>query len=306
MDRIEEALLEEIAELHGIPEGAYNIRLNGQLESRASTANIDIVSKEDNPGIDIIIKPGTKNEKVHIPVMISQSGINDLVYNDFYIGEDSDVVIVAGCGIHNCGELESRHDGIHTFHVGKNARVRYIEKHYGEGDGTGENTMNPTTVVEMEEGSYMEMDTMQIKGIDNTVRDTKAVLKGAGAKLVVKDKVFTHDRQHADAIFNVKLNGENCTCDLTSRAIAKNTSTQTFTADIEGNAPCASHTECDAIIMDDAKISASPQIKANDLDAALIHEASIGRIAGEQLTKLMTLGLSQEEAEEQIIAGFLR
>jgi len=264
------------------------------------------VSKEDNPGIDIIIKPGTKNEKVHIPVMISQSGINDLVYNDFYIGEDSDVVIVAGCGIHNCGELESRHDGIHTFHVGKNARVRYIEKHYGEGDGTGENTMNPTTVVEMEEGSYMEMDTMQIKGIDNTVRDTKAVLKGAGAKLVVKDKVFTHDRQHADAVFSVKLNGENCTCDLTSRAIAKNTSTQTFTADIEGNAPCASHTECDAIIMDDAKISATPQIKANDLDAALIHEASIGRIAGEQLIKLMTLGLSQEEAEEQIIAGFLR
>ncbi|MBE6016934.1 MAG: SufD family Fe-S cluster assembly protein [Lachnospiraceae bacterium] len=306
MDRIEEALLEEIAQLHGIPEGAYNIRLNGQLESRSSTANIDIVSKEDNPGIDIIIKPGTKNEKVHIPVMISQSGINDLVYNDFYIGEDSDVVIVAGCGIHNCGELESRHDGIHTFHVGKNARVRYIEKHYGEGDGTGENTMNPTTVVEMEEGSYMEMDTMQIKGIDNTVRDTKAVLKGAGAKLVVKDKVFTHDRQHADAVFSVKLNGENCTCDLTSRAIAKNTSTQTFTADIEGNAPCASHTECDAIIMDDAKISATPQIKANDLDAALIHEASIGRIAGEQLIKLMTLGLSQEEAEEQIIAGFLR
>lgn len=306
MDRIEEALLEEIADLHGIPEGAYNIRINGQLDSRSTTANIDIVSKDDNPGIDIIIKPGTKNEKVHIPVLISQTGVNDLVYNDFYIGEDCDVVIVAGCGIHNCGELESRHDGIHTFHVGKNAKIRYIEKHYGDGDGTGENTMNPTTVVELDEGAVMEMDTMQIKGIDNTVRETSARINGVGAKLIVKDKVFTHDRQHADAIFNVELNGEGSTCDLTSRAIAKNTSTQTFTAHIAGNAPCASHTECDAIIMDDAKINASPQIEANDLDAALIHEASIGRIAGDQLTKLMTLGLSQEEAEEQIIAGFLR
>ena len=306
MDRIEEALLEQIAELHGIPEGAYNIRINGQLDSRATTANIDIISKTDNPGIDIIIKPGTKNEKVHIPVLISQTGVNDMVYNDFYVGEDSDVVIVAGCGIHNCGELESRHDGIHTFHVGKNAKVRYIEKHYGEGEGTGERVMNPTTVVELEDGAFMEMDTMQIKGIDNTVRDTWALLDGADSKLVVKDKVFTHGCQHADAIFKVELNGENCTCDLTSRAIAKDSSTQTFTANIAGNAPCASHTECDAIMMDDAKISASPQIEANDLDAALIHEASIGRIAGEQLVKLMTLGLSQEEAEEQIIAGFLR
>ena len=306
MDRIEEALLEQIAELHGVPEGAYNIRVNGQLDSRATTANIDIVSKTDNPGIDIIIKPGTRNEKVHIPVLVSNSGVQDLVYNDFYIGEDSDVIIVAGCGIHNCGELESRHDGIHSFHVGKNARVRYIEKHYGEGDGTGANVMNPTTIVELEEGAYMEMDTMQIKGIDNTVRDTSAVLKGAGSKLVVKDKVFTHGKQHADAVFKVDLNGEKCTCELTSRAIAKDDSTQTFTANISGNAPCASHTECDAIIMDNAKISASPQIVANDLDAALIHEATIGKIAGEQLIKLMTLGLTEEEAEEQIIAGFLR
>lgn len=306
MDRIEEALLEQIADLHGVPEGAYNIRINGKLDSRSTTANIDIISKEDNPGIDIIIKPGTKNEKVHIPVVVSETGINDVVYNDFYIGEDSDVIIVAGCGIHNCGELESRHDGIHSFHVGKNAKVRYIEKHYGDGDGTGERTMNPTTIVELEDSAYMEMDTMQIKGVDNTVRDTSAILKGAGSKLVVKDKVFTHDRQHADAIFNVDLNGENCTCDLTSRAIAKDSSTQTFTAHIAGNAPCASHTECDAIIMDDAKISASPQIEANDLDAALIHEATIGKIAGEQLIKLMTLGLTEEEAEEQIIAGFLR
>jgi len=306
MDAIERAMLSQIADLHGIPEGAYNIRINGQLDSRDTTANIDIVSKTDNPGIDIIIKPGTKNEKVHIPVVISQPGVNDLVYNDFYIGEDCDVVIVAGCGIHNCGELESRHDGIHSFHVGKNAKVRYIEKHYGDGDGTGGRIMNPTTIVEIEEGGYMEMETTQIKGIDSTVRDTKAVIAGEGAKLIVKDKVMTHGEQHADAIFNVELNGKGCTCELTSRAVAKDDSTQTFKACITGNAPCASHTECDAIIMDNAKISASPEIVANDLDAALIHEAAIGRIAGEQLIKLMTLGLTEAEAEEQIIAGFLK
>ena len=306
MDKIEEALLAQVADLHGIPEGAYNIRVNGQLGGRESTANIDIVTKEDKPGIDIIIKPGTVNEKVHIPVIVSESGVQDMVYNDFYIGEGSDVVIVAGCGIHNCGELESRHDGIHSFHVGKNAKVRYIEKHYGEGDGTGERIMNPTTIVEIEEGGYMEMETTQIKGIDSTIRDTKAVLKGEASKLVVKDKVMTHGSQKADAIFTVDLNGLNCSCDLTSRAVAKDDSYQTFKACITGNAPCASHTECDAIIMDNARISAAPEIAANDLDAALIHEAAIGKIAGEQLIKLMTLGLTEAEAEEQIIAGFLK
>ncbi len=308
MDKIQQDLLATVADIHGVPEGAYNIRSNGALGGRNTTANIDIVTKEDKPGIDIIIKPGTKNESVHIPVIISESGLKDMVYNDFFIGEDADVTIVAGCGIHNCGDQSSQHDGIHTFYVGKNARVKYIEKHYGENDpdAVGENIMNPTTVVEIEEGGYMEMETTQIKGIDNTVRDTKAILKGEGAKLVVRDKLMTHGKQHADAIFDVEMNGTDSTCDLISRAVAKDDSTQTFKANIIGNAKCASHTECDAIIMDNAKISASPDIVANDLDAALIHEAAIGRIAGEQLMKLMTLGLSEEEAEQQIIAGFLK
>ncbi len=294
MDKIQKDLLATVADIHEVPEGAYNIRSNGQLGGRATTANIDIVTKEDKPGIDIIIKPGTKNESVHIPVIISESGLKDMVYNDFFIGEDADVTIVAGCGIHNCGDQTSQHDGIHTFYVGKNARVKYIEKHYGENDpdAVGDNVMNPTTVVEIEEGGYMEMETTQIKGIDHTVRDTKAVLKGEGAKLVVRDKLMTHGKQHADAIFDVEMNGLDSTCDLISRAVAKDDSTQTFKANIIGNAKCASHTECDAIIMDNAKISASPEIVANDLDAALIHEAAIGRIAGEQLIKLMTLGLT--------------
>ena len=286
--------------------GALNIRKDSGCASRMTTENIDIRTKEDKPGIDIFIKPGTRNESVHIPVIISESGLNDLVYNDFYIGEDSDVVIVAGCGISNCGDQDSRHDGIHSFHVGKNARVKYIEKHYGEGDGNGGKIMNPTTIVEIDENGYMEMETTQIKGIDSTVRDTSVRLFGDGSKIMVQDKVMTHGSQHADAIFNVVLDGKGSSCELVSRAVARDRSTQTFKANTSGNAACASHTECDGIIMDEAKITAAPAIEANDIDAALIHEAAIGRIAGEQLVKLMTLGLSEKEAEEEIIAGFLR
>lgn len=306
MDKIQKDLLEAVAGIHEVPEGAYNIRANGALDSRRSTENIEIVTKTDKPGIDIMIKPGTKKESVHIPVIISESGLTDLVYNDFYIGEDADVTIVAGCGISNCGDQESRHDGIHTFYVGKNARIKYIEKHYGEGTGTGERVMNPTTVVHIEEGGYMEMETTQIKGIDDTIRDTQATLDGEGAKLVVRDKLMTAGKQKADAIFDIRINASDASCDLISRAVACGESYQTFKANIVGNAKCASHTECDAIIMDNAKISASPQIVANDLDASLIHEAAIGRIAGDQLIKLMTLGLTEEEAEAQIIAGFLK
>ena len=307
MDAIEKDLLLKIADLHGVPEGAYNIRDNGESAGRRSTANIEIVPKTDtNQGIDVIVKPGTKNESVHIPVIISKAGYQELVYNDFYIGEDADVVIVAGCGIHNCGgaEITSRHDGIHTFHVGKNAKIKYVERHYGEGDGNGENVMNPTTVVHLDEGASMEMESTQIKGIDSTNRVTKADLK-KDASFVVKEKIYTHGKQIADTLFVVDINGEGCKADIVSRSVAAGNSKQNFLSTMNGNAPCKGHSECDAIIVDEAVVTAAPTLTANHIDAELIHEAAIGKIAGEQLVKLMTLGLSEKEAEEQIIKGFL-
>ena len=305
MDIIEKNLLEQIADIHEVPEGAYNIRSNGKLEGRNTTANIDIVTKEDKPGIDIIIKPGTKNESVHIPVVLSESGLKDMVYNDFYIGEDADVTIVAGCGIHNCGVDTSEHDGIHTFYIKKGARVKYIEKHYGEGDGTGKRILNPTTVVNIDEGGYMEMDTVQIKGVDSTIRETKAVL-GDNASLVIHEKIMTHGTQTAETNFVVDMNGKGSSANVISRSVAKQNSKQVFNSKINGNNECTGHTECVAIIMDHASVSAIPQLTANDIDAALIHEAAIGKIAGEQLIKLMTLGLTEPEAEEQIVNGFLK
>ena len=305
MDAIQKSLLEQVAGLHEVPEGAYNIRANGQKAGRNSTANIDIVTKTDKDGIDIIIMPGTKNESVHIPVVLSMSGLKDMVYNDFFIGEDSDVTIVAGCGIHNCGEQTSEHSGIHTFHVGKNARVRYVEKHYAEGDGSGENIMNPTTVVELDEGGYMEMETTQIKGVDSTVRTTTARL-GPRSTLIIKEKVMTHGKQLAKSDFTVDLDGEGCHTNVISRSVARGQSRQVFLARINGNAACYGHSECDAIIMDEGVVSAIPEVTANCLDAQLVHEAAIGKIAGEQLIKLMTLGLTEKEAEEQIVNGFLK
>lgn len=305
MDQIQERLLAEVADLHGVPEGAYNIRANGKMAGRSTTANIDITTKTDKPGIDIKIKPGTKHESVHIPVVVSASGLKEMVYNDFYIGEDSDVVIVAGCGIHNCGDQDSEHDGIHRFFIGKNAKVKYVEKHYGEGDGTGKRVLNPGTEVYMEENSQMEMEMVQIKGVDSTIRTNTAKL-AAGARLVVRERLLTHGAQVAESIYEVELNGEGSSADVVSRSVAKGTPKQTFRASIAGNAKCSGHTECDAIIMDDAKILAVPGLEANDVDAALIHEAAIGKIAGEQLIKLMTLGLTEEEAENQIINGFLK
>ena len=305
MDAIQLSLLEQVAGLHEVPEGAYNIRSNGQGIARNTTANIDIVTKTDKPGIDIIIKPGTKKASVHIPVILSQSGLKEMVYNDFYVGEDSDVTIVAGCGIHNSGDKDSEHDGIHRFFVGKNARVKYIEKHYGAGDGNGERILNPTTVVEIEEGGYMEMDTVQIKGVDSTKRTTRAKLSD-GAKLIIREKIMTHGKQTAETDFEVDLNGVDSSADVVSRSVARETSHQLFLSKINGNNACAGHTECDAIIMDQASVSAVPQLTANNIDASLIHEAAIGKIAGEQLIKLMTLGLTEEEAEAQIINGFLK
>ena len=276
MDLIQKELLEEIAGLHEVPAGAYNIRANGKAAARNTTANIDIVSKEDKPGIDIIIKPGTKKESVHIPVVISQTGLNDLVYN-----------------------------GIHEFFVGKNSKIRYIEKHYGQGDGKGGKVMNPKTIIHLDENAYFYMDTVQIKGIDSTMRETDADLK-AGAKLEISEKLMTHGEQTAQTQFSVDLNGEGSSANVVSRSVARDDSAQLFRAKIAGNNACAGHSECDAIIMDNAKVRAIPELEANDLDAELIHEAAIGKIAGEQLIKLMTLGLSEEEAEEMIISGFLK
>ncbi len=305
MDTIQKGLLEKVADLHDIPEGAYNIRANGALGGRHTTANIDIVTKEDKPGIDIIIKPNTKNESVHIPVIITKTGLDDLVYNDFYIGENADITIVAGCGIHNTGDKKSSHDGIHTFHVGKNAKIKYVERHYGKGEGTGENVMNPTTVIFIDDGGYMEMETTQIKGIDSTVRNTTAKLANE-AKLVIRESLMTHGKQYAKTDFTVDMDGENSSANVISRSVAKDESYQVFYSNINGNNKCAGHTECDAILMDKARVSAIPQITANHIDASLIHEAAIGKIAGEQLMKLMTLGLTEEEAEEQIVNGFLK
>ncbi|MBE5893472.1 MAG: SufD family Fe-S cluster assembly protein [Lachnospiraceae bacterium] len=305
MDQIQKHLLEQVAGLHEIPAGAYNIRANGESIGRSTTANIDIVTKEDKQGIDIYVKPGTKKESLHIPVIMSQSGLTEMVYNDFHIGEDCDVTIVAGCGIHNGGDAASKHDGIHSFFVGKNSRVKYVEKHYGSGEGKGERIMNPVTIVQMDENSYLEMETVQIKGVDSTKRHTEATLAD-GAKLVITERLMTHGSQYAESSFNVDLNGADSSANLISRAVAKDDSKQLFLAKINGNNRCAGHSECDAIIMDNAKISAIPEITANHLDAALIHEAAIGKIAGEQLIKLMTLGLTEAEAEAQIVNGFLR
>ncbi|MDO4316683.1 MAG: SufD family Fe-S cluster assembly protein [Lachnospiraceae bacterium] len=305
MDEIQKELLLQIADLHEVPQGAYNLRVNGQGAGRNVTEHIDIVTKTDKPGIDIIIKPGTKKESVHIPVVLSQSGLEECVYNDFFIGEDSDVTIVAGCGIHNGGDKKSEHDGIHTFFVGKNAKVRYVEKHYGAGEGTGERILNPQTIIHIDEGGRLEMDTVQIKGVDSTVRTTRADLK-AGATLVIREKIMTHGRQYAKTDFVVELNGEGCGADVVSRSVARDESKQEFLSSIRGNAACSGHTECDAILMDHGSVTAVPMLTANHLEASLIHEAAIGKIAGEQIVKLMTLGLTEEEAEAQIINGFLR
>lgn len=305
MDNIQRQLLEQISDLHEIPSGAYNIRANGKLDSRNTTEHIDIVTKTDVPGIDIIIKPGTKNESVHIPVVLTQSGLEDMVYNDFYVGEGADVTIVAGCGIHNGGDKKSEHDGIHRFFLEKNARVKYIEKHYGTGDGSGERVLNPTTEVTLGEGSTMEMDTLQIKGVDSTVRTTRAKL-AAGSTLVIHEKIMTHGKQTAKTDFTVDMDGEDSHASVVSRSVARDSSHQVFLSKINGNNRCTGHTECDAIIMDHGSVSAIPELTANHIDASLIHEAAIGKIAGEQLIKLMTLGLTEHEAEEQIISGFLK
>ena len=307
MEQMDWKLLKEIAQLERTPQGAYNIRRNGQLDSRASTANIEIITKTEpgKSGIDIHIKSGTKHESVHIPVIITQTGLSEMVYNDFFIGADCDVDIVAGCGIHNTGCETSQHDGLHTFYVGKGAKVRYVERHYGEGPGTGKRIMNPQTVVYLEEGASIQLETTQIRGVDSTKRETKVVV-GKDAEVVITEKLLTHGEQTAQSDMEVILDGEGASGRVISRSVAQDGSRQIFYPKMTGNNKCFGHVQCDSIIMGEARISSIPAIVANHVDAQLIHEAAIGRIAGDQILKLMTLGLTEQEAEEKILDGFLQ
>lgn len=306
LDKAVTGVLDKISDTHEFPEtAALNIRVDGQKAERRNTKDIEIVTKTDKDGIDIRIAPGTKHGSVHIPVVLTKSGFKDKVYNDFYIGEDAEVEIVAGCGIHNCGCDTSQHDGIHTFHIGKNARVHYIEKHYGEGTGTGKRILNPQTVVYLEEGASITMDTSQIRGVDDTKRYTKAEV-GPGAEIVIQEKLLTHGEQNAVSEMDISLNGVGSKARVISRSVAKDSSSQTFYPRVKGNCECFGHVSCDAIIMGNAHVRSIPEIACYDVNASLIHEAAIGRIAGVQILKLMTLGLTAEEAEEQILEGFLR
>ena len=306
INEIDAKLLEKIADLTGKPVGAFNIRKDSGCEARQSTEHIEITSKTDKEGIEIRIKDGTKGEVCHIPVIISKSGVSEMVYNDFFIGDDCDVEIVAGCGIHNTGCNESRHDGVHTFYIGKNSRVHYAEKHYGENGekADGKNVMNPQTVVYLGENSTIQMDTVQIRGIDSTKRMTRFVCE-AGSEVVVTERLLTHGQQAAVSEMEIELNGADAKSRVISRSVAQDQSQQLFYPRVVGNAACFGHVQCDSILMGDARIRSIPAIEANHIDAQLIHEAAIGKIAGDQLLKLETLGLTAEEAEDTILKGFL-
>lgn len=305
MDEVQKRLLAEVADLHDVPMGAYNLRANGQSVGRQSTDGIEISTREDGGGLNIRIADGTVKQSVHIPVVLSESGMKETVYNDFYVGDGCDVLIVAGCGIDNCGTQDAEHDGIHRFFIGRGSKVKYVEKHYGSGDGTGQRILNPVTEVHIGEGSTMEMEMVQIKGVDSTARATTAEL-AADAHLVVRERLMTHGTQQAISNYAVSLDGDSASADIVSRGVAREKSYQKLDLKIIGNAACSGHTECDSIIMDEGRILAVPSLEANNVDAMLVHEAAIGKIAGDQLIKLMTLGLTEQEAEEQIINGFLK
>ena len=304
MDRTDEQLLETIADLHGIPEGSFNIRKNGKLLARNSDTDIEIVSKTDKDGIDIIVKPNVKNKSVHIPVLLTVGDFQDTVYNDFFIGENSDVTIVAGCGIHNdtCGNAE--HDGVHTFYVGKNAKVRYVERHYADGSGTGKKVFDPVTKIYLKENAQFILESTQLGGVTYTERKTYATV-GKNAQLLVKEKILTDGEEKAITDFKVKLSGKNSRADIVSRSVAKGNSLQQFKSDMVGKNECFGHVECDGIVLDGARIISTPKIDAVSPEASLVHEAAVGKIAGEQLLKLMSLGLSEQEAEDAVIKGFL-
>ena len=306
LNEVQEHILQIVADMKGTGEGAVNIRSDGQKAFRRNSEHITIESKTDKDGIDIRIAPGTKHESVHIPVVLTKPGFQDMVYNDFFVGEGADVTIVAGCGIHNCGDCDSQHDGIHTFYVGRNAKVRYIEKHYGEGEGSGKRILNPQTILYLEEGATVTLETSQIRGVDDTKRFTKAECRGANSEIVIREKLLTHGAQHAVSEMEVYLNGEGSRTQVVSRSVAQGSSSQVFYPRVEGNNRCFGHVQCDAIIMDSARVQAIPAITCNHVDASLIHEAAIGRIAGDQILKLETLGLTPEQAEQKILEGFLR
>ena len=306
LNEVQEHILQIVADMKGTGEGAVNIRSDGQKAFRRNSEHITIESKTDKDGIDIRIAPGTKHESVHIPVVLTKPGFQDMVYNDFFVGEGADVTIVAGCGIHNCGDCDSQHDGIHTFYVGKNARVKYIEKHYGEGEGSGKRILNPQTILYLEEGATVTLETSQIRGVDDTKRFTKAECRGANSEIVIREKLLTHGAQHAVSEMEVYLNGEGSRTQVVSRSVAQGSSSQVFYPRVEGNNRCFGHVQCDAIIMDSARVQAIPAITCNHVDASLIHEAAIGRITGDQILKLETLGLTPEQAEQKILEGFLR
>lgn len=305
LDKIDSDLLAQIADLHEIPSGSFNIRKNGTSVARASTADIEIVSKSDKSGIDVIVHDGVKNKSVHIPVIITVGDMNDLVYNDFYIGDGADVLIVAGCGIHNVTDADSQHDGIHSFHLGKNSKVRYVERHLGTGDGIGQKILNPVTYITMHSGSFFEMETIQLGGVSTSVRTTKAKLLD-NTKLIIKEKILTTDSQTATTRFDVDLAGENSSVEVISRSVARDKSHQKFISNIKGKNECFGHVECDGILLGNAVIESTPKIVAQNVNATLVHEAAIGKIAGDQITKLMTLGLDHTEAENLIIKGFLK
>ncbi len=305
LDNDQRTLLAELADAAAVEGGAFNVRVNGASAGRRSTESVRIEPKPGNAGFDIYIAPGARADKVHIPVVITASGLRETVYNDFHIGEGAEVSIVAGCGIHNCGGLDSRHDGVHRFWLGRGARASYVEKHVGTGDGKGRRLLNPVTEVHQDEGSSMEMEMVQIRGVDDTTRTTKATL-AAGARLAVRERLLTDGAERAASVYTVVLGGRDSVADIVSRGVARGDSFQRLDLKIVGDAPCRGHTECDSIIMDRGRILAVPALEANDVDAALVHEAAIGKIAGEQLVKLMTLGLTEHEAEEQIIEGFLK
>ncbi len=304
MNEIEKKLLEKIADLHSTPSGAFNIRKNGSTLDRASSKEIEIIPKKDKSGIDIKIKDGTQNKSVHIPVIITVGGLNDLVYNDFYIGKNCDVVIVAGCGIHNATCKTSMHNGIHSFHIGENSKVKYIEKHVGEGEGSGGKILNPVTKIYLKKNSQMQLESLQMEGVTSTVRKTNAIIDD-GAILKIQENILTTDAQTSKSIFNVRLKGKNSSVEVVSHSVAKDHSFQEFKSNLIGENICFGHVECDGIMLGDARIVSLPMIDARNSNASLVHEAAIGKIAGDELVKLMTLGLSQKEAENMIINGFL-